>query len=66
VERLDLEGIVAKRKADPYAATTQWLKVKDRAYTQVEGRGEYSIPSQADTTRYVTVPWRLEVVGSAP
>jgi bifunctional non-homologous end joining protein LigD len=39
-ERLDLEGIVAKRKADPYAPDTIWLKVKNRAYTQMEGRGE--------------------------
>jgi len=40
VERLDLEGMVAKRKRDRYAATTTWLKVKNRAYTQMEGRGE--------------------------
>jgi ATP-dependent DNA ligase len=38
-ERLDLEGIVAKRKADPYAPSTVWYKVKNRAYTQMEGRG---------------------------
>jgi ATP-dependent DNA ligase len=39
-ERLDLEGVVAKRKADPYAPTTTWHKVKNRAYTQMEGRWE--------------------------
>jgi ATP-dependent DNA ligase len=39
-ERLDLEGIVAKRKADPYAPETVWYKVKNRAYTQGEGRWE--------------------------
>jgi len=39
-ERLDLEGIVAKRKADPYAPSTVWYKVKNRAYTQTEGRWE--------------------------
>jgi bifunctional non-homologous end joining protein LigD len=39
-ERLDLEGIVAKRKADPYGPETVWYKVKNRAYTQMEGRGE--------------------------
>jgi bifunctional non-homologous end joining protein LigD len=38
--RLDLEGIVAKRKADPYAPTTKWYKIKNPAYTQTEGRGE--------------------------
>ena len=39
-ERLDLEGIVAKRKADPYAAEVIWYKVKSRTYTQGEGRWE--------------------------
>jgi len=44
VARLDLEGIVAKRRRDPYAATTTWLKVKNRAYTQADGRGELFHP----------------------
>jgi ATP-dependent DNA ligase len=39
-ERPDLEGIVAKRKADPYAAGAVWYKVKNRAYTQMEERWE--------------------------
>ena len=39
-ERLDLEGIVAKRKADPYAPSTAWYKIKNRAYTQSDGRWE--------------------------
>jgi bifunctional non-homologous end joining protein LigD len=39
-ERLDLEGIVAKRKTDPYASQAVWLKVKNRAYTQMDGRWE--------------------------
>jgi ATP-dependent DNA ligase len=39
-QRLDLEGIVAKRKADPYAAQTAWYKIKNPAYTQAEGRGD--------------------------
>ena len=43
-ERLDLEGIVAKRKADHYAPSTVWYKVKNRAYTQMEGRGELFHP----------------------
>ena len=46
-ERLDLEGIVAKRKADAYAPTTTWYKVKNRAYTQMEGRGELFHPRRA-------------------
>jgi ATP-dependent DNA ligase len=40
VEQLNLEGVVAKRKADPYAPGTTWLKIKNPAYTQAEGRWE--------------------------
>jgi hypothetical protein len=36
----DLEGIVAKRLADPYEPRTRWLKIKNPDYTQQEGRGE--------------------------
>ena len=39
-QQLDLEGIVAKRKGDPYAQETTWFKIKNRAYTQAEGRWE--------------------------
>ncbi len=39
-ERLDLEGIVAKRMADPYRPATVWYKIKSRTYTQGEGRWE--------------------------
>jgi ATP-dependent DNA ligase len=39
-EQLDLEGIVAKRKVDPYARETVWYKMKNRAYTQTGGRWE--------------------------
>ena len=40
-QRIDLEGIVAKRKADPYApGTTSWYKIKNPMYTQAEGRWE--------------------------
>jgi ATP-dependent DNA ligase len=35
-----LEGIVAKRKADPYSPEVNWLKIKNPAYTQGEGRWE--------------------------
>jgi bifunctional non-homologous end joining protein LigD len=45
-ERLDLEGIVAKRKREPYAPSTTWLKIKNRAYTQMEGRGELFHPNR--------------------
>jgi bifunctional non-homologous end joining protein LigD len=39
-ERLDLEGIVAKRLADLYRRDTVWYKIKSRTYTQSEGRRE--------------------------
>jgi ATP-dependent DNA ligase len=39
-QRLDLEGIVAKRKADPYASETVWYKITNAAYTQAQGRGD--------------------------
>lgn len=38
--RLDLEGIVAKRTADPYSHETAWYKIKNPTYTQAEGRAE--------------------------
>jgi ATP-dependent DNA ligase len=36
----DLEGIVAKRLADPYDARVRWLKIKNPDYSQKEGRGD--------------------------
>ena len=38
--RLDLEGIVAKRLADPYGPDTKWFKVLNREYSQKEGRAD--------------------------
>jgi hypothetical protein len=40
VKRLDLEGVVAKRKADPYGPAAPWYKVLNGGYSQREGRGE--------------------------
>ena len=40
VVRLDLEGIVAKRRRDPYAPDVEWIKVKHAGYSQMEGRSE--------------------------
>ena len=37
---LDLEGIVAKRKADPYGPKTAWSKIRNPTYTQADGRRE--------------------------
>ena len=39
-EQLDLEGIVAQRKADLFGPGTEWLKMRNRAYTQMAGRWE--------------------------
>ena len=36
----DLEGIVAKRLADPYGGRARWLKIKNPDYSQKEGRAE--------------------------
>lgn len=37
----DLEGIVAKRKYDPYLADqANWLKIRNTSYSQWEGREE--------------------------
>ncbi|HVE71052.1 MAG TPA: hypothetical protein VNI54_06765 [Thermoanaerobaculia bacterium] len=40
VAQRDLEGIVAKRRTDPYDARTPWLKVKTAGYSQMQGRWE--------------------------
>jgi bifunctional non-homologous end joining protein LigD len=40
VQRLDLEGIVAKRASDPYDPESVWFKVKNRLYSQQENRFE--------------------------
>ena len=41
VAELDLEGIVAKRLADPYApGRTTWFKILNRSYSQKDGRSE--------------------------
>jgi ATP-dependent DNA ligase len=47
-ERLDLEGIVAKRKAAPYRPGTVWYKIQSRTYTQGEGAGSCSRKSDSD------------------
>jgi ATP-dependent DNA ligase len=44
VLKMDLEGIVCKRKDSPYKATERpsryWIKVKNARYSQLEGREE--------------------------
>ena len=36
----DLEGIVAKRLADPYGPNVRWFKIRNPDYAQKEGRGD--------------------------
>ena len=36
----DLEGIVAKKKGNPYIDTTRWLKIRNKDYSQWAGRHE--------------------------
>jgi len=37
----DLEGVVAKRRADPYSSEKSgWLKIRNRRYSQWIGRQE--------------------------
>ena len=44
VVKMDLEGIVCKRKDSPYNVTEKpsgyWIKVKNSRYSQLEGREE--------------------------
>lgn len=40
VRTMDLEGIIAKRRSDPYAPDIEWVKVKHSAYSQNIGRWE--------------------------
>jgi len=47
----DLEGIVAKRKLSIYKNDGHgWLKIKNRSYTQAEGRHELMTRKQLNRT----------------
>lgn len=37
IRKMDLEGIVAKRKSDPYGPATTWYNIKNPGYSQSEG-----------------------------
>jgi len=48
----DLEGVVAKRLEDPYEPRVRWLKIKNRSYSQAEGRGDlFNGPPRAAAIR---------------
>jgi bifunctional non-homologous end joining protein LigD len=38
IKKMDLEGIVAKRKSDPYAPGTEWYEIRNPGYSQGEER----------------------------
>jgi bifunctional non-homologous end joining protein LigD len=40
IRKMDLEGVVAKRKEDPYRSETAWYKIRNPGYTQQESRAE--------------------------
>ena len=40
IRKMDLEGVVAKRKEDPYRSGTAWYKIRNPGYTQLESRAE--------------------------
>ena len=57
VQRLDLEGIVAKRLAGPYTPATVWWKILNGFYTQMPGRRELFIDRPtAKATRSLDIP----------
>jgi ATP-dependent DNA ligase len=40
IRKMDLEGVVAKRKEDPYRSETAWYKIRNPGYAQLESRAE--------------------------
>jgi hypothetical protein len=53
VVEADLEGIVAKRLADPYRPTlTQWHKILNQTYSQRHGRAEWFLKRQGRYARH--------------
>src|SRR3954447_21598158 len=65
-QQLDLEGIVANRKAGPYSPETTWYKIKNRAYTQAEGRWESNPPVLRTIRVSSASAWRGHRCGARP
>ncbi len=51
--KMDLEGIVAKRKSDPYQPAATWYKIKNPVYSQVVGRVDLFRPRDRRQARRV-------------
>jgi hypothetical protein len=52
-----------------YTPDVVWRKIKNAAYTQMEGRGELFHPKPRNITQYDTVPWErtpLDTLGTTP
>lgn len=45
--RDDLEGIVAKRRTDPYEPRSPWIKIKNPSYSRAKGQGASFNPPKA-------------------
>ena len=43
IRKMDLEGIVAKRKSDPYSSGTSWYKIENPGYSQSERSGDLQL-----------------------
>ncbi len=58
VVKMDLEGIVCKRKDSPYKVTERpsqhWVKIKNPKYSQAEGREELFNPKTAEVEAAAT------------
>jgi bifunctional non-homologous end joining protein LigD len=46
IKKMDLEGVVAKRKSDAYTPKTIWYKIKNPGYSQGEGRVDLFRPRE--------------------
>jgi hypothetical protein len=71
-ERLDLEGMVAKRKTDPFRPETVWYKIKSRTYTGARALGAFpqevtgalrtsALIPPPPAARSGTLPWSVGV-----
>jgi bifunctional non-homologous end joining protein LigD len=40
IRKMDLEGIVAKRRSDPYSSATAWYKIENPGYSQSRRTGD--------------------------
>jgi hypothetical protein len=55
VQRQDLDGILARRKADVYTPRAQWFNIENTAYSQAEERYElFGSGKQATNARWAT------------